>query len=48
MWGVGQYSPGYLGRIAPEALQYARDSDVNDPSNYGPGAQWRFQLDYDF
>jgi hypothetical protein len=48
VWGVGQYSPSYLGPIAPEALQYAHDGDVNDPSNYGPGAQWRFQLDYDF
>ena len=48
VWGVGEYSPSYLGNISPSALEYAHDGNVNDPSNYGPGAQWRMQLDYDF
>jgi len=48
VWGVGQYSPSFLGNITPSALQYAHDGEVDDPSNYGPGAQWRLQLDYDF
>lgn len=47
-WGMGQYSPSYLGNIKPDALQYAHDGQVNDPSNFGPGARWRLQLDYDF
>ncbi len=48
VWGVGEYSPSYLGPLKPSEVEYARDGQVNDPSNYGPGAQWRLQLDYDF
>lgn len=31
-----------------DAYEYALVSQVDDPSNYGPGAQWRLQFDYDF
>lgn len=44
--GVGEYARSeYLNN---SAYQYALQSEVDDPSNYGPGAQWRMQLDYDF
>ena len=48
VWGVGEFSPSYLGPLTPSAREYAKASKVDDPSNYGPGAQWRLQLDYDF
>ena len=43
--GVGTYdfnNPNIS--VTPNTLV----SDVLDPSNYGPGAQWRLTLDYDF
>jgi carboxypeptidase family protein/outer membrane beta-barrel protein/TonB-dependent receptor-like protein len=45
VFGEGSYDPSI-----PE-LQVTRrtvEQFVNDPSNYGPGSQWRLQLDYDF
>jgi hypothetical protein len=43
-WGVGEYDPALFPRIN----DYTRTSEVDDPSNYGPGAQWRLALDVDF
>jgi hypothetical protein len=43
VWGVGQYDPANV----PGLTDYTRVSQVDDPSNYGPGAQWRLQLDVD-
>jgi hypothetical protein len=45
IWGVGSYDPDN-----PELnVNYrTRQQAVDDPSNYGPGAQWRLALDYDF
>ena len=42
--GVGEYDPA----LFPDITDYTIVSEVNDPSNYGPGAQWRLSLDYDF
>jgi hypothetical protein len=28
--------------------EYTKVAEVDDPSNYGPPAQWRLQLDLDF
>jgi hypothetical protein len=44
VWGVGEYDPN----VFPDVNDYVRVSQVDDPSNYGPGAQWRLTLDYDF
>ncbi len=44
VWGVGEYDRRYF----PLVNEYTRVSQVEDPSNYGPGAQWRLALDYDF
>ena len=45
LWGRGSYDPAFPdSRTDP----YTRQSEVDDPSNYGPGAQWRLSLDYDF
>ncbi|HEY6866403.1 MAG TPA: TonB-dependent receptor [Candidatus Eisenbacteria bacterium] len=44
VWGVGSYDPRYF----PTVNQYTKITEVDDPSNYGPGAQWRLQVDYDF
>ncbi len=43
VWGKGQYDPTYVSGLD----DYTRVSQVDDPSNYGPGAQWRLQLDVD-
>jgi len=43
-WGVGEYDPNEF----PDVNEYVRTAEVDDPSNYATGAQWRFQLDYDF
>jgi hypothetical protein len=45
VFGEGSYDPSI-----PELRVTRRTVEefVNDPSNYGPGAQWRLQLDYDF
>jgi hypothetical protein len=47
VWGVGSYAfpPNYANS---DAGTYTRQSQVDDPSNYGTGAQWRMALDYDF
>ena len=47
VWGVGSYDlpPSYANSPAG---YYLKQSEVDDPSNYGPGAQWRLALDYDF
>ena len=45
VWGTGSYDPTNPFLNVDE---YTRISVVNDPSNYGPGAQWRLSLDYDF
>jgi outer membrane receptor for ferrienterochelin and colicin len=48
-WGVGQYDPAvFFPNDNAEAQKYRRDSEVDDPSNYGPKAQWRLSLDVDF
>jgi hypothetical protein len=44
VWGVGEYDP----TVFPDVNDYVRVAEVDDPSNYGPGAQWRLALDYDF
>jgi outer membrane receptor protein involved in Fe transport len=44
VWGVGQYDPS----VFPDVNAFVKTSDVDDPSNYGPPAQWRVSLDYDF
>jgi outer membrane receptor protein involved in Fe transport len=44
--GVGEYARSEYDTQAD--YLYALQSEVDDPSNYGPGAQWRMSLDYDF
>jgi hypothetical protein len=43
-WGVGEYdaSAGF------QVTEYTRVAQVEDPSNFGPKAQWRMSLDLDF
>ena len=45
VWGQGSYDPNnpFL-----DVNDYVRTSQVDDPSNYGPGSQWRLSVDYDF
>ena len=43
VWGQGQYDPAYVTGVN----DFVRVSQADDPSNYGPGAQWRLQLDVD-
>ena len=43
VWGVGQYDPDVF-----DVNLYSKESQVDDPSNYGPRARWRVTLDYDF
>jgi hypothetical protein len=43
VWGQGEYDPNVF-----DVNEYTRVSQVDDPSNYGPPAQWRIALDYDF
>jgi outer membrane receptor protein involved in Fe transport len=45
IWGEGSYDYRNPQLTVDE---YTRVSEVLDPSNYGPGAQWRLSLDYDF
>ena len=45
IYGEGSYDPT---NPDLEVTHYTVEQYVNDPSNYGPGAQWRLQLDYDF
>jgi hypothetical protein len=42
--GVGEYDPDEF----PGVNDYTITSEVDDPSNYGPGVQWKLSLDYDF
>lgn len=44
IWGEGSYDPSHVSNLN----DYVRLSEVDDPSNYGPGAQWRLTLDVDF
>ena len=44
VWGAGEFDPRYVAGIN----DYTRLSQVDNPSNYGPGAQWRMTLDVDF
>jgi outer membrane receptor protein involved in Fe transport len=46
VWGAGSYDPA----LFPDTRNdnFLKQSQVDDPSNYGPGAQWRMSLDYDF
>jgi outer membrane receptor for ferrienterochelin and colicin len=43
VWGAGEYDPSRISGLN----DFVRTSQVDDPSNYGPGAQWRLQLDVD-
>ena len=45
VYGEGSYDPT---NPDLDVTHYTVEQYVNDPSNYGPGAQWRLQLDYDF
>lgn len=44
VWGEGEFDPRHVSNLN----DYTRISQVDDPSNYGPGAQWRLSLDVDF
>lgn len=44
VWGAGEFDPNRVNGVN----DYTHISQVDDPSNYGPGAQWRLQLDVDF
>jgi outer membrane receptor protein involved in Fe transport len=44
VWGQGEYDP----TLFPDVNDYTKVSEVDDPSNYGPGREWRLTLDYDF
>ncbi|MFN8587708.1 MAG: TonB-dependent receptor [Candidatus Eisenbacteria bacterium] len=45
VWGQGQFDPNNVTRTLND---YTYISTLLDPSNYGPGAQWRLTLDVDF
>ncbi len=44
VWGKGAFDPNHVNGLN----DFVRTGTVDDPSNYGPGAQWRLQLDVDF
>jgi hypothetical protein len=44
VWGVGQFDPDYVHGLN----DFVKTGTADDPSNYGPGAQWRLQVDVDF
>jgi outer membrane receptor protein involved in Fe transport len=44
VWGEGSYDK----RLYPNINEYTYISQILDPSNYGPGAQYRLSFDYDF
>jgi hypothetical protein len=46
VWGVGSYDPELFPGTRDNL--YTKQKEVDDPSNYGPGVQWRLQFDYDF
>ncbi|HTQ41871.1 MAG TPA: TonB-dependent receptor [Polyangiaceae bacterium] len=43
VWGQGEFDPAHVSGLN----DYVRQGTVDDPSNYGPGAQWKLQLDVD-
>jgi hypothetical protein len=43
VWGSGDWDPMTVNGLN----NFSRVSSVNDPSNFGSGAQWRLQLDVD-
>jgi hypothetical protein len=43
VWGEGAFDPANVHGLN----DYIRTGTVEDPSNYGPGAEWRLQLDVD-
>lgn len=47
-WGKGLFSREANPGFSKADFDYLRVSQFNDPSNYGPGAQWRLNFDYDF
>ncbi len=47
VWNEGQYAPDNYARLNDHDREFLRVGSVEDPSNYGPGAQWRLQLDVD-
>src|SRR5262249_5974620 len=53
VWGEGSYDytnpyTNAYDKNNPNGNQYVYTSDILNPSNYGPGAQWRLAVDYDF
>lgn len=44
VWGVGEFDRN----LFPTIDLSDKTARVDDPSNYGPGAQWRLGVDYDF
>jgi len=44
VWGEGSYDK----ELYPNINEYTYISQILDPSNYGPGAQYRLSFDYDF
>jgi hypothetical protein len=44
VWGVGEYDPS----VFPAVDEETKVREVDDPSNYSTGRQWRLSLDYDF
>jgi len=44
VWGEGRFDPDHVNGLT----DFVRTGTVDDPSNYGPGAAWRLQLDVDF
>jgi outer membrane receptor protein involved in Fe transport len=44
VWGEGSYDKS----LYPNINEYTYISQILDPSNYGPGAQYRLSFDYDF
>jgi outer membrane receptor protein involved in Fe transport len=44
VWGEGEYDPAVFQGLNEQT----KIAEVDDPSNYGTGRQWRLTLDYDF
>ena len=44
VWGQGQFDPANVHGLN----EFVKTGTVDDPSNFGSGAQWRLQLDVDF
>jgi len=44
VWGKGSFDPTHVSGLN----NYTYQSRLEDPSDYGPGAQWRLQIDVDF